>query len=263
MLFKYLSFLHDNYHNMEQEAGVRRRRLFGSQVAQFFFPQRHCLICGKISEETGPCGVCAGELADLHHCEICAAFVAAPGICANCAHNRPLFGQARAAAPYGGSLRDSLLGFKYQEKTWLRRPLAALLAWAYEQHYQDMAFSAVVPIPLAALRYKERGYNQSEMVSGLLAAEFGLNHSPNLLVRVEDTPPLASYDGAQRRLLLKGAFAAQAAAGQTVLLIDDIYTSGATFNTCSEVLLAAGAKAVYGLTIAAYDNRGEKKEDRS
>jgi ComF family protein len=198
----------------------------------------------------------------LPRCDICAAFVQTPGLCFHCATERPLFTQARAAAPYAGQLRASLHAFKYMEKTWLRRPLAALLAQTCEQHYSSIYFDAVTPIPLSMARFKERGYNQSEMLSKLLAAEFNLKHQPALLKRVLDTPPLASYDGDQRRTLLKRAFAAMPAEGQTVLLVDDIYTSGATLDTCAAALFEAGAQAVYGLTVTAYDIRGKKPEDR-
>ena len=235
---------------------MRGRRSWGALLAQFFFPQRYCLICGTLSGEAGACAACAARLNALGRCEICAAFTESPGLCSHCAETLPLFTQARAAAPYGGKLRDSLLSFKYQENTWLRRPLAALLAAAYEQHYSGRAFSAVIPIPLASARLKERGYNQSALLAQTLAAELGINYQPGLLKRVLDTPPLANFNGEQRRFLLKQAFAAGAAEGQRVLLIDDIYTSGATLNTCTEVLLQAGAQAVYGLTVTAYDDRG-------
>jgi len=246
---------------MTDQGQIIRRRPLAFLAAQFFFPQRHCLICGVISGEPGLCAACAAVLAALPHCEICAAFVQAPGLCCHCAMERPYFTQARAAAPFGGQLRDSLHNFKYMEKTWLRHSLAALLVHTYAHHYSNIQIDVVTPIPLAPARQKERGYNQSEMLSKLLAAEFGLKHQPSLLNRVLDTPPLAPFDGHQRRTLLKRAFTATAAEGQTVLLVDDIYTSGATFSTCAEVLLNAGAQAVYGLAVAAFDARNQKTED--
>ena len=238
-----------------------RTRPFSALAAQFFFPQRHCIICGEISANPGLCAACGAEQAALPRCDVCAAFAQVPCLCPQCAAIPPSFTRSRAAAPYGNRLRDTLHAFKYQEKTWLRRPLAALLTNAYELHYGEVSFSAVTPVPLASSRYKERGYNQSEMLSSLLAAEFGLDHQPYMLERVIDTPPLASYDGAQRRFLLTRAFKATVAAeGHTVLLVDDIYTSGATLNACAAALLSAGAREVYGLTVASYVVR-EKIEE--
>ncbi|MCL1976100.1 MAG: ComF family protein [Firmicutes bacterium] len=229
---------------------------FTTLAAQFFFPQRYCLNCGSICLKPGLCVSCAAKAAALPRCKICASFVKTGGLCSNCEKTRPLFTQARSAVPYEGKLRDYLLEFKYLEKTWLRRPLAALLMQVYQQYYHSLPFSIITAVPLSSHKKKERGYNQSAMLTQLLAKEYGLNYQKNLLRRVLDTPPLASYNGEQRRLILKQAFVSQEAQGHTVLLIDDIYTSGATLNACSAELLAAGAKEVYGLTVAAYDDRG-------
>lgn len=153
-------------------------------------------------------------------------------------------------------MRNRLRAFKYQEQTWLRRPLSRLLAQTYQQHYAGLRFDAVLPAPLSASRLKQRGYNQSELLSSLLAAETGLTHNSRLLRRVKDTPPLATYNGSQRQALLQQAFAASTKAeGLTLLLIDDIYTSGATLTACAAVLRAAGARQVYGLTVAGFDAR--------
>jgi ComF family protein len=237
------------------------RRPLSALAARLLFPQRHCLMCGALAAAPGLCAVCAAQAAALPRCEICAAFVPLPGLCSACAAHKPLFTQARAAAPYAGQLRGHLLAFKYYKKTWLRRPLAALLCQTCEQHYRNLAFSAVLPAPLAPSRLKARGYNQSALLAGLLAAEFGLPQQPGLLQRVRDTPPLSSRNGEQRRALLRQAFSAGEAHGQTLLLVDDIYTSGATLNACAAVLLAAGAQAVYGLMVAGYDDRGQQPED--
>lgn len=247
--------LTDNSHLKEHTTYKMRSPSLAAMTAQFFFPQRHCLMCGAVCSEPGLCAVCAARMASLPRCDICAAFIDTTGKCSQCAEKRPLFIQTRAAAPYEGKLRDNLLDFKYLEKTWLRRPLSTLLIQVYECFYRYITISAVVPVPLAPLKFKERGYNQSAMLAKLLARELGLDYRPELLKRVLETPPLAVYDGEHRRKLLKQAFAALAAEGQTVLLVDDIYTSGATLNACTEALLLAGAHAVYGITVVAYDER--------
>lgn len=228
-----------------------------SALAQLFFPQRHCPLCGALTGKPGPCAACEQRQRALTPCAVCAAFVREQELCNDCAARRPRFSQARAAWPYTGVLRDNLRRFKYREQTWLRRPLAGLLADTYGRYYADIRFDAVLPVPLAPSRMRARGYNQSELLSRNLAAQLQLPHDTGLLTRVLDTPPLASYNGPQRRALLQKAFVAKAAAGKTLLLIDDIYTSGATMNACAAVLCAAGAHEVYGLTVAAYKGRND------
>jgi len=219
---------------------------------QLLFPQRNCLLCGEAIEDAGICDDCDHKRRLLLSCSVCATFVdqnEADKLCDNCLAHRRHFKMARAALPYR-QLRQQILDFKYQQQTYYKRPFAALLEAAYRQHYQGIAFDAIVPLPITPLRLQERGFNQSELVTGVLARELAIKHQPQLLRRIKDTPPLHSVDCQQRRVLLKGAFLAdKAVQSKTVLLVDDIFTTGATSDEASKQLLAAGAEAVYVLTI--------------
>lgn len=221
---------------------------------QLLFPVRHCPYCAGINGTGTLCAACAAESAALPRCMTCAQFAAveaATELCPDCTLERPAFRQARAGFPYEGELRNQLRTFKYQEQTWRRRPLAELLYATLQEHYPGISFDAVVPVPLSAARLKERGYNQSQLLSSLLARKLGLNHCPEILWRTKETPPLYPYDGAERRRLLDGVFAAKAVAGLTILLVDDIFTSGATLDACSKALKIQQAQDVYALTVAA------------
>jgi len=225
-------------------------------LAQFFFPQRYCLICGCLTGRPGLCADCESRRRQLQPCSICAAFVTEEGPCVHCRAETPLFTQARAAWPFGGAMRDRLHGFKYQEQTWLRRPLALLLTQTCAEYYGHLNFDAVIPTPISPARMKKRGYNQSELLSRLVAAQLRLPHYPDMLSRRMDTLPLAAYNGPERRDLLRKVFTADsAAAGKTLLVVDDIYTTGATLDACAAALRAAGALEVYGIMAAAYDAR--------
>ena len=151
-------------------------------------------------------------------------------------------------------MRTNLLNFKYHGRTGLRRPLAALLLDTYQRHWHNEHFDVIIPLPLSAQRAAYRGYNQSQLLSEIVAAELNIAHRPQLLYRTKDTRPLAKLTREERRKELKGAFAAEKLDGQRILLIDDIYTSGASSTTATEVLLKAGAQSVHVLTCAAgYD----------
>ena len=145
-----------------------------------------------------------------------------------------------------------LIAFKYQQRTGLRRPMAALLAEAYAGRYAGLEFAAVLPVPLHPARLRQRGYNQAELLSVLLAHELELPHYPQWLRREEDTPPLAELNRRDRLHALRRVFAAAPEVrGQRILLIDDIFTTGATAESCSQALLRGGAAEVYVLAVAA------------
>lgn len=223
-------------------------------AAQLFFPQRQCLNCGREISWPGFCAPCWQQAAALPRCPRCATFLldGSHGPCLHCRAQRPAFVLARAAGLYQGELRANLRRFKYQQQTWLRRSFAAVLARLYQQEYAACGIEALLAIPLAAERLAERGYNQSALLAEALAPELKLPVWPEALRRVKETPPLAAEGPGQRQQLLRDAFAAQAAvAGKKLLLVDDIYTSGATCRAAAQVLRQAGAAEVYVLTVAA------------
>ena len=206
----------------------------------------------------GLCASCRAAVAAIRPCAHCATFIHANETehyrCSTCRGESNAFVLARAAAPYGGRLRDNLLDLKYRGRAGLRRPLAALLLLAYQKYYAALSFDVVTPVALHPQRRRERGYNQAELLSELLAAELGLEHDADLLSRVKDTPSQAgSGDNArQRRLTMRGAItAAPTARERRVLLIDDIYTTGATCAAAALALQRRGAASVHVLTVAA------------
>jgi ComF family protein len=161
----------------------------------------------------------------------------------------------RDACVYGGPLRDALHRLKYQGATelapvlarWLERPAAAWLG----------QLGCVAVVPLHPRRLRARGYTQSALLARPLARALGLPFMPRLLARVRDTDAQVGKLRRERKAHLAGAFVASAAAAErAVLVLDDVRTTGATFEEARRALTAAGARAVYTLALARADDRG-------
>jgi ComF family protein len=231
----------------------------GLQVLDFFLP-RFCVFCGEAVGERAKVSVCpacdqttpwvAGPL-----CPVCGrVFAAREGddhLCGSCRTDPPPFNRARAAVLYEeeGPAGQAIKRFKYNRRLdmlpvmqhWLTRPLCRELMEAAD---------LVVPVPLHPQRLKQRGFNQAL----LLAQAFPEVHlERQLITRVRHTPPQTGLNPKERRDNVKGAFAVprpHLAQGKNVLLIDDVFTTGATVRECARVLRQAGAQQVDVLTVA-------------
>jgi ComF family protein len=162
--------------------------------------------------------------------------------------------QVRAAAFHQAPLREAIHAFKYESCAELSAPLARYMVAAYAKSCWHRSFASVdlvAPVPLHEDRLRERGFNQSE----LLAAEFcrgvRLPMEAQAIRRVRHTPHQVGLDAKSRRLNVADAFmTSPSVAGKHLLLIDDVYTTGATLNACAKSAISAGAATVSALTLA-------------
>jgi ComF family protein len=183
-------------------------------------------------------------------CGLPAASAAAAIACVECADATPPFDYARAAASYGGTVREAIHGLKFGGRRSLARPLADLIG---EQCASVLGQrpDALIPVPLARARERERGFNQSALVAERLGERFGLRVRPRWLVRLRTTAAQSGLSAPERLGNVAGAFAAApAVAGRHVVIVDDVVTTGATVGECARVLRAAGAARVGVLTVA-------------
>jgi ComF family protein len=188
------------------------------------------------------CDVCGLPLASL-------AALDAP-VCPACSIDPPPFEYARVAALYAGTLREALHAFKFGRKRALARPLAALLAETCARRL-PADVDALVPVPLAPARERERGFNQSRLLAERMAPVLGTAVRPGWLRRARPTRPQSDLGAAERAVNVRGAFrAAPAAAGTHVVIVDDVVTTGATAADCARALREAGARRVGLLAVA-------------
>ena len=226
------------------------------------YPQS-CAICGGSVEQRRlgvTCDECwketrifTGEETICRKCGLLAEVDAAPEFrdevrCMRC--EGWAFTAARAVGPYDGALREAVLRLK--RKPHLPSYLEALLlAAAAREPLSDS--TKVVPVPLHARRLKTRGFNQAALIARMIARRRGLPLDEVSLERVSGTEKYrAGMDPKGRRETVAGAFVVRhprLIADEKVLLVDDVFTTGATVSACAEALLAAGARQVFVLTI--------------
>jgi ComF family protein len=173
--------------------------------------------------------------------------------CGGCLADIRHFRKARAFGVYNGSLMAAIHRLKYGGKTSLSKPLGALAKETFYQFWEAGSIDLLLPVPLHIKRLRERGFNQAHLVNKKWAGPEGVPFDGLTLSRNRWTEPQTSLTRAERRKNVKGAFSVRhpnKAKGRRILLVDDVFTTGATVNECSRVLMKAGAESVDVLTLA-------------
>lgn len=218
-----------------------------------------CLGCQEMLHETTFfCPQCAAEIQTLadRGCRICGRPFKDPipdGVCPDCLSKPPDFDQAWALAVYNGPLGDAVRRFKYHRHWATGAALAAYLAERASGELPER-FDILAPVPLHPRRLLTRGFNQAAVLGRDLARNSSLALVPGLLKRLRHTRPQVGLDPSARRQNVAGAFAVDQKkrslpAGAGVLVLDDVFTTGATVNECARVLKQAGAVRVGVLTL--------------
>jgi ComF family protein len=174
-------------------------------------------------------------------------------LCGACRRGIYAFDCARSFAAYNDAMHSAILLLKYEQVTRLGKWFAAQLVAVVQREAELLAAQCVVPVPLHPDRRRERGYNQAELIARPLAKRLGLPLRVDLLVRKLPRPDRLLLSRNERWQSVRGAYAIKA--GERVdklrvLLVDDVFTTGATLDACSRVLRAAGAASIFGLTVA-------------
>jgi len=221
-----------------------------------------CRVCGDLLDEPGErvvCRACLGRLEPCRNpaCVCCGRFfegATSPHLCLDCLTRRPPYSRHRSGARYEGILREMIVLMKYGGCRILGKDLArfALEALGDEGSLWP-GLDAVVPVPLHRRKKRARGFNQAETIARELARAKGLPLLGRALVRVKNIPAQTTLDAAARKRNVTAAFAVRrpaAVRGLRVLVVDDVYTTGATVRECSRTLLRAGVREVRALTLA-------------
>ncbi len=198
-----------------------------------------CLFCG-VPCAHGLCSGCCAELPRLPSpaCPVCAEPVPVAGVCGRCLAAAPAFTRTYACYRYDGWLAAAIQAAKFGQR-WSIFPV---LAQAMLCEMAAVDVNLIVPVPLAATRLAERGYNQSVEIAAVLAKGWRRPLLTDLLLRTRDGEHQARLRRSARLRNLRASFeTARLLHGEHVLLVDDVMTSGATLQACAKTLLRAGA----------------------
>lgn len=214
-----------------------------------------CSSCGiRVGRANPLCHDCLGQLRYLTPpwCSRCGAPQSQEGICFHCVQHPPSLGTARSVFAYKEPLRGLIHQWKFNDHPELFYFFARQMFLFSQLYFSTESWDTITAVPLHPSKERERDYNQSRLLAEALGKSLDISFSTKILRRIRDTQPQSELSQMSRRKNVKSAFCAapDLASGKKILLIDDLFTTGATLSQCAFSLKEAGARRVDGLTLA-------------
>lgn len=234
---------------------------FFNAFLDLFFPAK-CLICEKDIIDTEQHGICKSCLSSIRYisspvCLKCGrpfnSNIERDHLCGTCLTSRVYFTKARAVGYYEGVLQEAIHRLKYNRKTFLTKPLGDLMIGPSSGSIDFKSYDFLIPVPLHFKRLRERGFNQALSLAKYIGKKHGIPIDYMSLKRIKWESPQINLSKKEREENVKGVFFLRdknRLKDKSILLIDDVYTSGATVNECAKVLRKAEACKVDVLTLA-------------
>lgn len=235
---------------MKKRGSRDARRLLGALMDLIFPPL--CVICGEYlsSGERHLCGSCISQIVKISHplCTFCGKpfFGSADSdhLCGECMAVKPPFHVARTYGVYGGVLLAAVHLFKYHHRTYLAPVLSELVAGNDWSGCDLRSYDLITPVPLHRRRLYERGYNQALLLCREIGSLWGMPVNDTDLIRCRWTMPQIQLSPKEREKNVRGAFTVvgDGFREKRVLLVDDVYTTGATVAECARTLSVVGPR---------------------
>lgn len=226
-------------------------------VLDLLFPPR-CPVChGLAPAGEDLCPGCREKLPVIrtHRCRKCGRPVpAGESLCEACREGGHLFDEGLGLCLYDDTMKKTMSYLKYRGRAEYGRKLGRVLAEEEAERIAVWRPAAVVPVPVHPARLRSRGYNQAELIAGGVSEVCGIPLRTDLIFRKKETAAMKNLSADERKEALADAFAVvkdrkEAGVPGRALLVDDIYTTGATLDACAHVLRGLGVRCVYFLTV--------------
>lgn len=245
-----------------------------SEVLDLVYPESlYCLCCGKIIDESRVyrlCDTCMNEIkwATGRNCEKCGKPLSdsnTKAICFNCSENEHFFDRGYTTCEYGEHARSIIFSLKYGGRTDISKTVAEVMhdrmnavrmneGCDINGEYISSEYDYIIPIPMNKLKEKKRGFNQAADIAKILGFRMDIPCRNRYISRAKNTTPMRELTPAERRENINGAFEltkyAEELIGKKILLIDDLYTTGATVDEAAKLLKGIGAEKVDIFTFA-------------
>lgn len=230
-------------------------------ILAFLYPE-NCQICQNRRAKPGEgyvCSECRRQIAWIEppFCTRCGlpyeGEITTSFTCANCRDIPFYFKYARSAVVAQGIALDIIHRFKYRRALWFEPLLAGLLVHQAQPALKDGPWHRIIPVPLHSTKLREREFNQAELLAAALSAATGIPLEQHAITRVKATRTQTELSREERRENIRDAFAPAMdsdLSGQRIVLIDDVFTTGATTNACARVLARMGAAEICVWTLA-------------
>lgn len=228
-------------HFSEKEPSLirkKRRHKIKEQLLNLIYP-KVCGICGK-GKATYLCKKCENKLKTI------AIFGKDEYMCKHFENHYYIF-------KYDNLIRKLIIDYKFNEKPYLYRSFLEFLNNYQKEYIQFKIYDIIIPVPISKKRKKERGYNQSLLIARKISSKEKIKLGDKVISKVKNNNTQSKLNKEERAENVKNVYkitSNKEIINKNILLIDDIYTTGATLNECSRMLKQAGAKKIDVLTIA-------------
>ena len=234
-------------------------------LLDFVYPRNiECILCGEPIEKTEKYSICASckiqiQLVDKKACKKCGKSLEElylPEVCHDCLLTNHFFTTGYTCVLYDEEIKKLIYRLKYGKKRYLAYHMAEMMtAKLKENKVEQMDW--IIPVPLHINKKRQREFNQAEIIGYYISRQTGWDVDGKNLIRIKDTATQNKLSREERKSNMKNAFQVLDSSkikAKKILLVDDIYTTGSTLDSCSKELLRAGAQEIHVITFAAGKN---------
>lgn len=232
-------------------------------ILEFVYPPNiYCISCGNIIDKSRPYSLCDSCIKTFHWsvkktCEKCGKplrTIYDGTHCTDCVSFEHKFHKGYSCVEYSYEERKLIHNFKYKGEAHLMKPMAEAMFHRIEG--ENLEINIILPVPMYKKKEEIRGYNQAHLLAKSLSKNMNVAYGKNILLRACETEAMSSLNLEERKENIKNVIQIEKGMerhieGKTILLVDDIYTTGSTVDACSDVLLKNGAKKIYIYAFAA------------